>query len=106
MMRQFKFFAENTPTTITYGTYDEMAVSLLIHHLRNDLELIGATHIFDSTDGPSDYRPNQLKILSVVNGIEYCKIHYRILDLVTTDMTMHSTEITYGRLNRLIDEAI
>ena len=103
-MQEFKFFQNNTHNIHVFGDneWDDAAVYLLSFQLEHNVPV---------TDGYRIHRDNQtlhnlkIEIIRVQNYLHHCEIYYRVQDLITTRMSLHTVEIEYRTLNRLIDDA-
>jgi len=103
MMQPFKFFQNNTYNSHVFGDneWDDTAVYLLSHQLGNNLPITGGHRIW--TDNLTLHN-NKLEIIRVQTDLHYCEIYYRVQDLITTLMSLHTVEIEYRTINRLVDD--
>ena len=104
MLQKFKFFQNNTHNIHVFGDneWDDAAVYLLSFQLEHNVPVTDGYRIW--TDNLTLHN-NKLEIISVQNYLHHCEIYYRVQDLITTRRSLHTVEIEYRTLNRLIDDA-
>ena len=104
MLQKFKFFQNNTHNIHVFGDneWDDAAVYLLSFQLEHNVPVTDGYRIW--TDNLTLHN-NKLEIISVQTDFHYCEIYYRVQDLITTRMSLHTVEVEYRTLNRLIDDA-